>query len=467
MYELYFNRAPGPYDLREMARMFLPSSEFRILDTDPVTETTNALPGNVIRIPDDITDKNGAKRYIFQQLSARTGQCPDWGILTGVRPVKLAGDMLAAAGSLEAVKERLQSEYHLNEAKANLVVSTLQTQKIAMPETDPSLVGLYIGIPFCPTRCLYCSFPSYSIQGAKVDNYLEALKKEIRFTGEKMREKGWRPESVYIGGGTPTSLTSEQLSDLLDLVHTSFDLEDCKEFTVEAGRPDTINEEKLIAIRKGGGDRISINPQSMNPDVLMRIGRQHTPEQVTEAFRLAREVEFSVINADVIAGLPEETPEAFANSLNELLALDPENITVHTLSVKRGSQLAEIDDEYSYRIENQIGSMVSDAYLRLNAAGYRPYYLYRQKQTTGNHENTGYAKPGTESLYNMRIMEENQTVVALGAGGASKVYRGKGKRLERVFNVSNYEIYIERINEMLLRKESGIFNDREEATCQI
>jgi oxygen-independent coproporphyrinogen-3 oxidase len=450
-----------------MARMFLPSSEFRILDTDPVTETTNALPGNVIRIPDDITDKNGAKRYIFQQLSARTGQCPDWGILTGVRPVKLAGDMLAAAGSLEAVKERLQSEYHLNEAKANLVVSTLQTQKIAMPETDPSLVGLYIGIPFCPTRCLYCSFPSYSIQGAKVDNYLEALKKEIRFTGEKMREKGWRPESVYIGGGTPTSLTSEQLSDLLDLVHTSFDLEDCKEFTVEAGRPDTINEEKLIAIRKGGGDRISINPQSMNPDVLMRIGRQHTPEQVTEAFRLAREVEFSVINADVIAGLPEETPEAFANSLNELLALDPENITVHTLSVKRGSQLAEIDDEYSYRIENQIGSMVSDAYLRLNAAGYRPYYLYRQKQTTGNHENTGYAKPGTESLYNMRIMEENQTVVALGAGGASKVYRGKGKRLERVFNVSNYEIYIERINEMLLRKESGIFNDREEATCQI
>lgn len=467
MYELYFNRAPGPYDLREMARMFLPSSEFRILDTDPVTETTNALPGNVIRIPDDITDKNGAKRYIFQQLSARTGQCPDWGILTGVRPVKLAGDMLAAAGSLEAVKERLQSEYHLNEAKANLVVSTLQTQKIAMPETDPSLVGLYIGIPFCPTRCLYCSFPSYSIQGAKVDNYLEALKKEIRFTGEKMREKGWRPESVYIGGGTPTSLTSEQLSDLLDLVHTSFDLEDCKEFTVEAGRPDTINEEKLIAIRKGGGDRISINPQSMNPDVLMRIGRQHTPEQVTEAFRLAREVEFSVINADVIAGLPEETPEAFANSLNELLALDPENITVHTLSVKRGSQLAEIDDEYSYRIENQIGSMVSDAYLRLNAAGYRPYYLYRQKQTTGNHENTGYAKPGTESLYNMRIMEENQTVVALGAGGASKVYRGKGKRLERVFNVSNYEIYIERINEMLLRKESGIFNDREEETCLI
>jgi oxygen-independent coproporphyrinogen-3 oxidase len=450
-----------------MARMFLPSSEFRILDTDPVTETTNALPGNVIRIPDDITDKNGAKRYIFQQLSARTGQCPDWGILTGVRPVKLAGDMLAAAGSLEAVKERLQSEYHLNEAKANLVVSTLQTQKIAMPETDPSLVGLYIGIPFCPTRCLYCSFPSYSIQGAKVDNYLEALKKEIRFTGEKMREKGWRPESVYIGGGTPTSLTSEQLSDLLDLVHTSFDLEDCKEFTVEAGRPDTINEEKLIAIRKGGGDRISINPQSMNPDVLMRIGRQHTPEQVTEAFRLAREVEFSVINADVIAGLPEETPEAFANSLNELLALDPENITVHTLSVKRGSHLAEIDDEYSYRKENQIGSMVSDAYHRLNAAGYRPYYLYRQKQTTGNHENIGYAKPGSESLYNMRIMEENQTVVALGAGGASKVYRGKGKRLERVFNVSNYEIYIERINEMLLRKESGIFNDREEATCQI
>lgn len=467
MYELYFNRAPGPYDLREMARMFLPSSEFRILDTDPVEETTNALPGNVIRIPDDITDKNDAKSYIFQQLSARTGQRPDWGILTGVRPVKLAGDMLRVAGSLEAAKVRLQSEYHLNEAKANLVVSTLQTQKIAMPETDPSLIGLYIGIPFCPTRCLYCSFPSYSIQGAKVEDYLEALKKEIRFTGEKMREKGWRPESVYIGGGTPTSLTSKQLSDLLDLVHTSFDLKDCKEFTVEAGRPDTINEEKLIAIRKGGGDRISINPQSMNPEVLMRIGREHTPEQVTEAFRLARDVEFSVINADVIAGLPEETPEAFANSLNELLALDPENITVHTLSVKRGSQLAEIDDEYSYRMENQIGSMVSDAYLRLNAAGYRPYYLYRQKQTTGNHENTGYAKPGTESLYNMRIMEENQTVVALGAGGASKVYRGKGKRLERVFNVSNYEIYIERINEMLLRKESGIFNDREEATCQI
>lgn len=447
--------------------MFLPSSEFRILDGDPLTATTEPLSANVIRIPDDIIDKNGAKRYIFQRLSSLTGQRPDWGILTGVRPVKFAGDMLATAGSLEAIKERLQNEYHVSEVKANLVVSTLRTQKNAMPGTDPSLVGLYIGIPFCPTRCLYCSFPSYSIQGARVDEYLEALKKEIRFTAEKMREKGWRPESVYIGGGTPTSLMPEELTDLLEWVRSSFDLKDCKEFTVEAGRPDTISEKKLIAIRKGGADRISINPQSMNPDVLKRIGRAHTPKQVIEAFRLARAVDFSVINADVIAGLPEETPEAFLNSLNELLELDPENITVHTLSVKRGSQLAEIDDKYSYRQKNQIGSMVKDAYLRLNDAGYRPYYLYRQKQTTGNHENIGYAKPGSESLYNMRIMDESQTVIALGAGGASKVYRGKGKRLERVFNVSNYDIYIERINEMLLRKEAGIFTDREEITCQI
>jgi oxygen-independent coproporphyrinogen-3 oxidase len=467
LYELYFNRAPGTYNLQEMARMFLPSSEFRILDVDPLTEGTKPLPEKMIRIPDDITDKNEAKSYLFQQLSALTGQSPDWGILTGVRPVKLAGDMLAAAGSLEAVKERLQNEYYVSEAKANLIISTLQTQKIAMPETGPSLVGLYIGIPFCPTRCLYCSFPSYSIQGAAVGAYIEALKKEIRFTGEKMREKGWRPESVYIGGGTPTSLTSEELSDLMDVIRSSFDLKDCKEYTVEAGRPDTITEEKLIAIRRSGADRISINPQSMNPETLKRIGRAHTPEQVIGAFRLARAVDFSVINADVIAGLLDETQEEFSDSLNELLEQGPENITVHTLSVKRGSQLAEIDDKYSYRTGTQVGSMVADAYQCLISKGYRPYYLYRQKQTTGNHENIGYAKPGAESLYNMRIMEENQTVIALGAGGGSKVYKQKDKRLERVFNVSNYQIYIDRINEMLLRKEAGIFDDREETTCQI
>jgi oxygen-independent coproporphyrinogen-3 oxidase len=280
---------------------------------------------------------------------------------------------------------------------------------------------------------------------------------EISFTAEQMKRKGWFPESVYIGGGTPTTLTAEQLDGLLRHVVSAFDLSGLQEFTVEAGRPDTITADKLRVIRDYNVGRISINPQSMNAKTLERIGRKHKPDDIVEAFRLARDAGVPMINTDVIAGLPEEETEDFVLTLEQVLALQPENITVHTLALKRASKLKEIDSEYNYKQGKRVRAMLDRAKEMLDRAGYKPYYLYRQKQMTGNFENVGYAKGNTAGIYNIRIMEEAQTIVALGAGAISKAYYPGENRLERVANVSNYEIYIERLNEMLKRKEEYLF----------
>ena len=315
---------------------------------------------------------------------------------------------------------------------------------------------MYIGIPFCPTRCLYCSFTSNQASADKIAAYLEVLHREIAYTGDLLKRRGITPESFYIGGGTPTTLTAEQLSALLACVRDSFDMSGVREFTVEAGRPDTITEEKLDAILAGGAGRISINPQTMKAATLERIGRSHTPEQIVEAFQLAKKAGVPVINADLIAGLPGEDPADFEQSLKTIMALAPENLTVHTLAVKKASRLIELDADYCYRQGETVSDMLAIASALLREGGYLPYYLYRQKHMAGNLENTGYALSGTENLYNVRIMEENQTIAALGAGGISKVYFAPEDRLERVPNVSNYEIYMERIEEMLMRKEKGI-----------
>jgi oxygen-independent coproporphyrinogen-3 oxidase len=287
--------------------------------------------------------------------------------------------------------------------------------------------------------------------------YLDALEQEIRFAGEAVTKQGWYPESVYIGGGTPTTLKDQDMEKLLKTVRTSFDFERVKEFTVEAGRPDTITESKLAVLKENGVDRICINPQSMNQETLDRIGRLHRSEDVAEAFRTAQKIGFKVINADLIAGLPGEEPEDFLYSLKSIIDLKPDNITVHTLAVKRASRLKEIDEHYSYRQGEKVRLMLNSGQQILRDAGYVPYYLYRQKQMAGNLENVGYCFPGKESLYNIRIMEENQTILALGAGGISKVWYPDENRLERIPNVSNYEIYIERIEEMIQRKKDGIF----------
>ncbi|HOA42033.1 MAG TPA: coproporphyrinogen dehydrogenase HemZ [Bacillota bacterium] len=457
MYKIYFNRVKQVYELGELVRMFLPPSEFSILEEDPLGQPLEEEGDIVIRLPDSITTRDDGKRYLYDQLKKYTGRSLEWGTLTGVRPVKLVGDLLAAGNTPEQVLECLEEQYYLSREKAELLMSIRKTQLPYLNTEAAGAIGVYIGIPFCPTRCIYCSFTSNQVSYEKVLPYLDALEQEIRFAGEAVTKQGWYPESVYIGGGTPTTLKDQDMEKLLKTVRTSFDFERVKEFTVEAGRPDTITESKLAVLKENGVDRICINPQSMNQETLDRIGRLHRSEDVAEAFRTAQKIGFKVINADLIAGLPGEEPEDFLYSLKSIIDLKPDNITVHTLAVKRASRLKEIDEHYSYRQGEKVRLMLNSGQQILRDAGYVPYYLYRQKQMAGNLENVGYCFPGKESLYNIRIMEENQTILALGAGGISKVWYPDENRLERIPNVSNYEIYIERIEEMIQRKKDGIF----------
>jgi oxygen-independent coproporphyrinogen-3 oxidase len=285
---------------------------------------------------------------------------------------------------------------------------------------------------------------------------MEALCREIDAASALIKGKGWYPESIYIGGGTPTSLDAPQFEELLSLVSRRFKTGQTREFTVECGRPDTIDRDKLNSIIRWGAERISINPQTMMDSTLERIGRSHTAAQIEEAFTLARDCGIPLINADLIAGLPGEEPADFKYSLERVLQLKPANITVHTLAVKKASRLIEEDQDYAFRRGAATAEMLRTARSSLNREGYRPYYLYRQKHMAGNLENVGYALPGTESLYNIRIMAEDQSIIALGAGGISKIFYPEENRLERIPNVSNYEIYIDRIEEMIQRKEKGI-----------
>ncbi len=316
-------------------------------------------------------------------------------------------------------------------------------------------VSLYIGIPFCPTRCLYCSFVTNGTkQAAKlIPEYVECLKKEITYTAEIIKNNRQRIETVYIGGGTPTTLTPGQLADLLRHVWDSFDLSYIKEFTVEAGRPDTITAEKLAVLKDFKVDRISINPQTMHDTTLHTIGRAHSAEQIKDAVVLAKEYDFKAINMDIIAGLPGEDLEMFKSTLRQVCDLNPENITVHTMSIKRSSKLHEDLVNYDLTQGETVAQMVDFAASYLEERGLYPYYLYRQKNQLGNLENVGYAKDGLEGLYNIYIMEEIQTIISLGCGGVTKTVDRETDRIERIFNVKEPKDYIERLDEMLHRKD--------------
>lgn len=487
MYKIQLPREINQYELEELVKVFLKVGEYSFLseesdfDTavstktipDPKADVLICVPDYLKKQADSSYDhseekkpeknlKNQMKRFLFRELEQFTGSTPDWGILTGVRPVKLAGELLAREGSMEKAREILRTDYFLTEEKIQLLMDIVECQKKIIQTSPTKAIGLYIGIPFCPTRCVYCSFPSNQGKPAQIEAYLEALHQEITFTAENMNQKGWYPETVYIGGGTPTTLNPEQLDKLLLHVTQSFDLSHLREFTVEAGRPDTITAEKLAVTHKHKIDRISINPQSMNAPTLERIGRKHSPEDIKEAFRLARAAGIPQINTDLIAGLPDETEADFVNTLEQIIDLAPENITVHTLALKRASKLKEIDSEFNYKQGKKVRAMLDQAKEMLDLGGYHPYYLYRQKQMTGNFENVGYAKGNTEGIYNVRIMEEAQTIIALGAGGISKVWYPEENRLERIPNVSNYEIYIERLDEMLQRKTDNLFEEEKE-----
>lgn len=387
-----------------------------------------------------------------------------WGELTGVKPVKLTRELFKGnpyngrkPHEKPEVYRILTEEKGLSSDKARLLIEIYERQQKVLKGEEYLKAGLYIGIPFCPTRCLYCSFTSNQKPYGEIERYLEALIEEIEYTGKRCIESGLGIETIYIGGGTPTTLDSGQLNRLLDSILHNFDLCKLREFTLEAGRPDTITAEKLSLAKDHGVDRISINPQSMKERTMELIGRSHSPSDIFKAFEIADKSGISVINCDLIAGLPEESVGDFEHTLKTMIGLGPANITVHTLALKRASRLIEQDASYHESHSDVVSDMIELSHHMLRESGYVPYYLYRLKRMAGSLENTGWCKPGTEGLYNIRIMDEQQSILALGAGGMSKVFFPEENRLERVPNVNNYEVYIERLQQMLDRKEQGIF----------
>jgi len=396
------------------------------------------------------------KRQVYIALADYTGISAPWGVLTGVRPVKIAMELLERGIKREEAVSELKEHYLISEEKAELLLDIAHTEREILKKADSDTISLYIGIPFCPSRCLYCSFTSYSINGYRhlTDSYLQTLKSELLAVKDIIKEKAYRIQSIYIGGGTPTSLDEASLRELLSFIEYNFDLSSLEEFTVEAGRPDSIDFDKLKAIKSSRVNRISINPQTMNNSVLETIGRKHTASDVIQAFSLARELGFENINMDIIAGLPGESVEMFENTLMEISRLKPESLTVHTMAVKRASRLKESIDQYSFTAESDVSRMVKMAQDYALSMGMHPYYLYRQKDMLGKLENIGYCKPGFESIYNILIMEERQTIIAVGAGAVTKVVYPEDNRIERAFNVKDVEEYIRRVDEMVERKRA-------------
>lgn len=397
--------------------------------------------------------KNDLKRNIYINLLKLGNKELPWGTLTGIRPTKIVMEMLENDMSLEDIKKHLKEVYLVSDKRIKLCTDTAKNEFNILKKIDyKDGYSLYIGIPFCPTRCLYCSFTSYSIAQWKkdTDTYVEALCKELLAVSKMY--KGKKLQTIYMGGGTPTSLEGYQLSKILNVVKKNFDLSNLLELTVEAGRPDSITREKLEALKEVGVDRISINPQTMQQKTLDLIGRHHTIEDIFESYKLAREVGFENINMDFIIGLNGETLEDVIDSFTKVKSFAPESITIHSLALKRAARL-NTENKREIMDNDLILSMINTATDTCADLGLEPYYLYRQKNMAGNLENIGFSKPGKECLYNILIMEEKQTIIACGAGTSSKIVFGDG-RIERIENVKDPKLYIERLDEMIMRKES-------------
>lgn len=401
--------------------------------------------------------KNRLKQVLYRGLSGETGKKLPWGNLTGIRPTKITMGLLESGMSNVQTAEYMRNTYFTDNAKTALAVTIANRERELLKDIDyKSGYSLYVGIPFCPSICLYCSFSSSPLAKwrDKVDDYLSALLKELSFISEVMKE---RPlDTVYIGGGTPTTLEPEQLERLLGHIDRCFPVQDVKEYTIEAGRPDSITREKLLAIRRHPVTRISVNPQTMNQGTLDLIGRKHTVEDTRHAFALARECGFDNINMDLIVGLPGENAEDVRHTLEEVRTLDPDSLTVHSLAVKRATRLHLFKEKYqemSFENNQEIMDLAMEC---ARNCGMGPYYLYRQKNMSGNLENVGYAKPGKAGIYNILIMEEKQSILAAGAGAATKFVFEDGERIERAENVKDVTNYIDRIDEMIERKRSGL-----------
>ena len=466
---------PFHYEMENLCRIFFPQEKIKVISSKEEAEPRSAYAsvtgeqlcagvqweGKCFQkqepLPENISpqSKECERRLAVLLFGLLTELCryvPPWGILTGIRPVKLLRELASEKGE-EKAAAYFEEAFFVSEEKTALCRLTMHNEQPILERSRPESFSLYVSIPFCPTRCAYCSFVSQSIERTKrlIPEYVELLCREIAYTGKVASDLGLRLETIYIGGGTPTTLSAEQLTRVIEKIRESFDLTPCTEFTVEAGRPDTISREKLVALRQGGVTRISINPQTLNDAVLEAIGRRHTAQQALEAYYLARECGHDNINMDLIAGLPQDTVESFAKTIDGVLELDPENITVHTLALKRSSNITQ-----SGRFNTKTapaGEMLRYASASLLRAGYEPYYLYRQSRMVGNLENTGWSRPGFENCYNIYIMDETHTILACGAGAVSKIRQPGGNRLERIFNFKFPYEYISRHAEMMSRKD--------------
>ena len=466
---LIIDSHPFRYEMEALCRMFLHGRELKITEEAEIPPKEDyiytALEGDEITVKAKIDGKYAeAKRTaendharnmelaVFGVLTEILSIRPKWGLLTGIRPVKLAMQLHDMGLSEEEIRKKLKEERLVSDEKLDLLLTTMEHELEIRASSRPNSVSLYISIPFCPSRCSYCTFTSHSVEKAAklIPQYVELLCGELKDIAVLIDEIGLHLETVYMGGGTPTVLTAKQLDRVLSTVNESFDMTGVRELTVEAGRPDTITAEKLAVLKKNGVGRISINPQTMDDEVLAAIGRKHTAEDVKNAFALAKTFGFDSINMDLISGLPGDNMEKFHKTIAEVIAMNPDNITLHTLTVKHGANLAPMAQSVFAATAD---AMNEYAYGEFAKAGYFPYYLYRQKGTVDNLENVGFCKPGKEGIYNIFIMDETHTVLSAGAGGVTKLKAPYDKKIERIFNFKYPYEYIERFELMNERKE--------------
>ena len=468
---LYVKNHNFHFELENLTRLFFPNEKITVIRdfsepqppyiytevSDKITISVNIGSFNksetaVKKLTDDDNELVSAQ-LLYKLLCDFTGLTQPWGILTGVRPVKLLRRLAEESSEEQAVK-KFEKDFFVSDEKIALSRETEHNERKILELSKPESFSLYVGIPFCPSRCSYCSFVMASIERAEklIEPYTKLLCEEIKRTAEIANKLGLRLETVYFGGGT---LSAEQLDTVLKTVNKSFDMSTCREFTVEAGRPDTIDIAKLFALKENKVDRISINPQTVNDEVLKTIGRKHTAKQFFDAFELARKCGFDNINTDLIAGLPTDTPESFKNSLDSIVRLNAECITVHTLCMKRASRLTTEGVTLDLQQARDAREMLAYTQNILGQNEYIPYYMYRQSRMVGNLENVGWSKRGFESLYNVYVMDETHTILACGSGGVTKLKRNNPDYLERIFNFKYPYEYIDRFDELIQRK-SGI-----------
>lgn len=430
------------------------SGENMLLSADIKLEGRELLSlSDTIPYSDKDTAEHELCRLVYHGLSSLLGLTPPWGLMTGIRPVKKVTELIEQGMNFDDIEDVLTRKYELSPDKLRLAYATAENQLPILKKIDRSAASLYVSIPFCPTRCSYCSFVSHSMDSAikLMPEYVSALCRELEIIGKIVRETDTKIDTIYFGGGTPTSISAVDIRTIMECVAGNFNLDKVREYSFEAGRPDTITEEKLRVIKELGADRISVNPQTLNDDVLKVIGRKHSGRDFLNAFETARKIGFGNINTDLIAGLPTESADSFKKTLEKILELSPESITVHTLTLKRAATLFENSSE---NLDNPAAEMVEYSVDRLMESGYNPYYLYRQKNTVDNLENVGYSKKGFESYYNIFIMDETQTILGAGCAASTKLVYPGGK-IQRIHNYKFPYEYINRF-ESLMEKKSEV-----------